>query len=181
MKVLRKAWELVCRLPRSILFYLATAALIALVYHQINLVGDFRIDDAYISFSFSKNLAAGNGPVFSHGVKAEGYSDFLWVVLVALGSWFYRGVDYYPVARVLALTALVLASVFTYRMVRRFASRWAAFFALGLLLSNTDVIRAMVSGLETVPYMAALVYGWHTYLREPRYARRYSTGTSTRT
>jgi len=174
MNVLRKAWVLVRRLPRSVLFYVATAALVALVLHQIDLVGDFRIDDTYISFSFSKNLAEGNGLVFSHGVKVEGYSNFLWVVLVALGSYFYRGVDYYPVARVLALTALVIASVFTYRMVRRFASRWAAFFAVGLLLSSTDVFRALVSGLETVPYMAALVYGWHTYLREPRGLRRYS-------
>jgi hypothetical protein len=174
MNVLRKAWVLVRRLPRSVLFYVATAALVALVFHQIDLVGDFRVDDAYISFSFSKNLATGHGPVFSHGVKVEGYSNFLWVVLVAVGSFFHRGVDYYPVARVLALTALVLAAVFTYRMVRRFASRWAAFLAVGLVLSSTDVIRAMVSGLETVPYMAALVYGWHTYLREPKDARRYS-------
>ncbi|HET9933647.1 MAG TPA: hypothetical protein VFQ35_23240 [Polyangiaceae bacterium] len=56
------------RTPRGILWLLAWIPIVALCVIQLELVGDFRIDDAYITFSFSKNLAAGNGPVFSHGV-----------------------------------------------------------------------------------------------------------------
>jgi arabinofuranosyltransferase len=36
----------------------------------------YEVDDAWISFSYAKNLAAGNGLVFAHGVRTEGYSNF---------------------------------------------------------------------------------------------------------
>ena len=62
----------------------ASLALAGLVIWQILTIGPFRVDDAYITFSFSKNLATGNGPNFSHGVRVEGYSNFLWMVLNAL-------------------------------------------------------------------------------------------------
>jgi len=40
-------------------------------------------DDAYISYRYAENLAHGNGLVFNRGEKVEGYSNFLYVVLMA--------------------------------------------------------------------------------------------------
>ena len=59
---------------------LIVAAAAAVFVSQLVAAGDARIDDAYITFSFSKNLALGHGPVYSHGVRVEGYSTFLWMV-----------------------------------------------------------------------------------------------------
>ena len=140
---------------------------------QFRLVGDFRVDDAYITFSFSKNLGHRHGPVFSTGERVEGYSNFLWMVVLALpyalgaedATWF---------ARVLgALSALSLVFV-TYRLARRRARPLIAASAPLLLLMTTDVFRAVQSSLETVPYALALAAATWGYLAEDPRRRRWS-------
>jgi hypothetical protein len=46
----------------------------------------FLVDDAFISFRYAKNLASGEGLVFNKGERVEGYTDFLWVVILSLFS-----------------------------------------------------------------------------------------------
>ncbi|TWE13741.1 hypothetical protein FHX69_5869 [Prauserella muralis] len=41
-------------------------------------------EDAYITFRYARNVADGLGPVFNAGERVEGYSNFLWLVLLAL-------------------------------------------------------------------------------------------------
>ncbi len=43
----------------------------------------FPVDDAYISFRYAANLARGEGLVFNVGERVEGYSNFLFVALMA--------------------------------------------------------------------------------------------------
>jgi len=53
-----------------------------LVVHALHF---FRpVDDAYISFRYAENLAAGQGVVFNAGERVEGYTNFLWVVVLSL-------------------------------------------------------------------------------------------------
>lgn len=40
------------------------------------------LDDAYISYRYAQNLAQGNGLVFNRGERVEGYSNFLYVLLM---------------------------------------------------------------------------------------------------
>src|SRR5262245_32333076 len=40
-------------------------------------------DDAFISFRYARNLATGNGLVYNVGERVEGYTNFLWTVLLA--------------------------------------------------------------------------------------------------
>ena len=50
----------------------------------------FLCDDAYITFRYARNVAAGNGLVFNPGEHVEGFSNFLWMlqlaVIAALGG-----------------------------------------------------------------------------------------------
>ncbi|MET8993541.1 hypothetical protein [Amycolatopsis sp. NPDC004169] len=41
-------------------------------------------EDALVTFRYAQNIADGNGPVFNPGERVEGYTNFFWVVLVAL-------------------------------------------------------------------------------------------------
>lgn len=41
-------------------------------------------DDAFISFRYAQNLAAGHGLVYNLGERVEGYTNFLWTILAAL-------------------------------------------------------------------------------------------------
>ncbi|MCE9499792.1 MAG: hypothetical protein K8R21_04740 [Leptospira sp.] len=42
-------------------------------------------DDAYISFRYAENLINGHGLVFNIGEYVEGYSNFLWILMIAGG------------------------------------------------------------------------------------------------
>ena len=44
----------------------------------------FLYDDAFISFRYAENLARGFGLVYNPGERVEGYSNFLWTVLMAI-------------------------------------------------------------------------------------------------
>src|SRR3954463_11179626 len=48
-----------------------------------SLVWNFVTDDAFISFVYSRNLAKHGQLVFNLGERVEGYTNFLWTVLLA--------------------------------------------------------------------------------------------------
>ena len=45
----------------------------------------FLGDDAFISFRYAQHMAAGEGVVWNPGERVEGYTNFLWVLLMAAG------------------------------------------------------------------------------------------------
>jgi arabinofuranosyltransferase len=45
----------------------------------------FLGDDAFISFRYARNLYEGHGLVWNPGGRVEGYTNFLWVLIMALG------------------------------------------------------------------------------------------------
>ncbi|MEO7036160.1 MAG: hypothetical protein ABI548_19630, partial [Polyangiaceae bacterium] len=147
--------------------------MLAIAIDQTRREGSFRVDDAYITFSFSKNLGTGHGPVFSHGLRVEGYSNFLWMVLVA-PHYVFTTSDPYLYARCLSFTCVALTLVAVYRLTRRAGSAVAAFAAVLLLACCSDLFRAAASGLETAAYAAAIIVGWSVYLAEPSDRRRWS-------
>src|SRR5437763_948394 len=57
-------------------------AAIALVVHS--LAYNFVTDDAYISFVFSRNFAEHGELSFNLGYPVEGYTNFLWTVVLGL-------------------------------------------------------------------------------------------------
>ncbi|HPQ70525.1 MAG TPA: hypothetical protein PKW95_15460 [bacterium] len=45
------------------------------------------LDDAFISFRYARNLVDGHGLVFNVGERVEGYTNFLWTILLAGLAW----------------------------------------------------------------------------------------------
>ena len=124
-------------------------------------IGDVTIDDAFITFSFSKNLALGHGPVFSHGVRVEGYSTFLWMVLVALPLVFTRGAAPLGMARVMGAPFVALLGWSVYRLARACgASRRMAAVCVLLLSFDTDLVVGYLTGMETLPYVALVTFAF---------------------
>lgn len=52
-----------------------------------HLLGDWQIDDAYISYRYAWNLVHGNNLVYNPGEIVEGYTNFLWTLVSAGGIW----------------------------------------------------------------------------------------------
>ncbi|MEU5258019.1 hypothetical protein [Amycolatopsis sp. NPDC021455] len=59
----------------------------ALIAAHASLYGHWLIDDAAITFAYSRNVADGFGPVLQPGASpVEGYSNPTWMILLALGK-----------------------------------------------------------------------------------------------
>src|SRR5437868_1524161 len=65
--------------PRALAPLLVAAPLLVLHTRVFN----FVTDDAYISFVYARNLARHGALVFNLGERVEGYTNFLWTVLLA--------------------------------------------------------------------------------------------------
>lgn len=76
---------LAASLPRtgflSLGLFLIACGLVVLQAYFFN----WKLDDAYITFSYARNWVEGHGIVFNVGERVEGYTCFLWVALSALG------------------------------------------------------------------------------------------------
>src|SRR5204863_68876 len=64
-------------------YWPVVVAAVLLVPHA--LLFDFVNDDAYISFRYARNLAEHGQLVFNVGERVEGFTNFLWTVLLAGG------------------------------------------------------------------------------------------------
>lgn len=142
--------------------------LLVLHVHFVNIT----IDDAFISFRYAENLAAGNGLVFNLGERIEGYSNFLWTILLALPSWLH--VDRYELG--LLVTAKVLGtllSVGTVLLVTRTAAlgrapeqRATAPLAALYLATLAPFSMWGIGGLETPLVTLLVALALHLHLCE---------------
>jgi arabinofuranosyltransferase len=66
---------------RLLVAVLLAASALALVAHS--LVWNFVTDDAFISFVYSRNLVEAGQLVFNLGERVEGYTNFLWTLVLA--------------------------------------------------------------------------------------------------
>src|SRR5436190_7638355 len=68
---------------RQRILVLALCAVAGAILIAHSLVWNFVTDDAFISFVYSRNLARHGQLVFNLGERVEGYTNFLWTVLLA--------------------------------------------------------------------------------------------------
>ena len=134
---------------------LAVCALALLLHARSYL--PFMVDDAFISMRYSWRLLHGHGLTWTDGERVEGYSNLLWVLLLAVGGLVQSNLVW--VARVLAFAAttaqfgLLLASG-----LRRngFAALWLCGMAALALAVCGPVAAWSIAGMEQ-PLVAALV------------------------
>ena len=116
-------------------------------------------DDAYISFRYVRNLAQGHGLVYNPGERVEGYTNFLWVILLVPFSAL--GLDLALVSIALTLICMAATVGLTAALVRRFwpePERLSFSIASALLALNYVVASYGTSGLETM--LGALLVLW---------------------
>ena len=152
----------------------AACVVVGFVALQVRLVGDWRVDDAYITFSYSRNLAIGRGPVYGYDLRVEGYSNFLWMVFVALPLSLWPRGDPALIARIGAFGSLALLGWIVWRLMRRRAGLLLSAALLAVLALWTDLTRATLSGLETTPHAALLALCILLYTHPSGTVRRWT-------
>lgn len=113
-------------------------------------------DDAYISFRYAKNWVEGAGLVFNAGERVEGYTNFLWVVL--LSPFQAAGLPLPLVSVVLTSTCLVSTLLATAALSERLSHQLGGTpgpsrhfpIAAALLGLNYTFASFGTSGLETM-------------------------------
>ncbi len=138
---------------------LLVAALVALAW-----VNRFIQDDAFISFRYARNLADGLGLVWNPGEAVEGYTNFLWTILIAAGMRL--GFDPVPFTVVLGLACFSLSLLFTWRLALA-AGLSVADAVLAVLLTGTNYTFSSYAtgGLETQMVTALSLAGFVVAVR----------------
>jgi arabinofuranosyltransferase len=145
---------------------LALAILTARVWY---LTGrDLILDDAYITFRYAQNLAAGLGLAFNPGDRVEGYTNFLWILLLGAARWL--GFD--PADASIALSYLSAAGtiLLLFALGRRLfrdlpGGEWSSLIAPLLFAGMGAHARYVVGGLEPNFYVFLLTLGLYLHVR----------------
>lgn len=117
--------------------------LAALAWHN-----RFVQDDAFISFRYSQNFVEGHGLVWNVGERVEGYTNFLWVLLVS--GALYLGIEPVGFTYVVGIICFILSLIFAFKIAEMLLrSKDWALLAVILLGTNYSFSSYATGGLET--------------------------------
>lgn len=131
-------------------------------------------DDAFISFRYARNLVRGEGLVMNPGERVEGFTNFLWTLLVA--PVLALDLDPAMVTQILGgiLSLLLVLGAFLFSE-RRLGGGWYSLVAPAFLAGNLAFVMESLSGLETMAF-CVLVFGAYVAFLEARRSCRCRPG-----
>ncbi|MCM2271748.1 MAG: hypothetical protein NDJ18_04225 [candidate division Zixibacteria bacterium] len=146
---------------RSVLILAPAIAIYAVLCLQLN----FTQDDAYISYRYVANFLNGHGLVFNIGEQVEGYTNFFWVIFMALAGSL--GADYIQFSKLLgalcgAGTIVVWYLIAEHLFFRR--SVWYVAMTIALVACNGAFAYWSPAGLETAAFALAVSLAIYWYL-----------------
>ena len=139
--------------------YIALISILILfgVEHSDGLLN--QADDAFISYQYAKNFIAGYGLVFNVGEYVEGYTNLLWVLLVAGVS--FLGIEPHVSGYILSLltSAALLIGCFLYsEAVLPAKYRSFAICAPIILYATNSFTHWSTAGLETPLFSSIFIF-----------------------
>lgn len=140
------------QVPQPVLWIFVAVAMAIFIYSAVDF--DLTQDDAFISFRYAENLLNGHGLVFNIGERVEGYTNFLWVIILALFKGLF-GLDYLGVSRAIGVGAGAGLFVLIYLLLRRHFSENLLILYAGiaaLMLLNLSIAYWAIASLETVAF-----------------------------
>jgi hypothetical protein len=141
---------------RERLLALATLALVAALLLAHSLVYKrFVSDDAFISLRYARRFVEGHGLTWTAGERVEGYTDFLWVILISACGWLHG--DYLSSALALDHMGAVLAVAMLGRSLRTGHLSSIRLLAGGGLLAASIPVAAWANGALEHGFMTGVL------------------------
>ena len=140
--------------------------LIVFVVHCLSL--DFTQDDAFISYRYVENLVQGNGLVFNLGERVEGYTNFLWIMILSVFARI--GLNIIVVSKILGVASGCVTLILLYQLTRMFFPKreWLLPLLPPLLLTASSAFAYWsISGLETSLFVMMVLLSVYLYLTRP--------------
>ncbi|WP_237134304.1 hypothetical protein [Pseudohongiella sp. O18] len=146
------------------LIYIACAVWLMLTGHPH--------EDAYILNIYARNLADGHGiSYFIGGPAAEGATDFLWMLLLALGEFI--GVDAASFAHLLNGIGLIAITCVATRLLSQDSAHWHYHVSATLLIAlivTSQIAQSSLSGFSAGFYCGAIaLLFWLLYIQDSRH------------
>ena len=123
-------------------------------------------DDAYISYRYARNLAGGQGLTFNPGERVEGYSNLLYVLLLAPAFLIARDSAIHPIAVALDGLCAAAALVLFHRRLRARDGDCPAALAAFLFAAWPALWLWNASGMETALVLLLQVALWAEVTRD---------------
>jgi arabinofuranosyltransferase len=144
----------------TIFSFISSAIVLVIHSRYFNII----VDDAYISFRYASNLAAGNGLVYNHGEHVEGYTNFLWVLILGLADRL--GFDIPTAAQFLGIGVSIACLAVVYCLSRTFQvqKKWSSFLAIWFLVLNGSFAFWVTGGLEVPLFTFLLLSASYIYV-----------------
>ncbi len=139
-------------------------ALGIVVYIATVVYFNFTQDDAFITFRYASNFLNGNGLVYNIGERVEGYTNFLWLLLMITGKL--AGFEFVLFSRILGVLSGVGTIIFTYLIGIKIFERSSIYPGLGAFLLGTFLPLGYWSaaGLETAAFSLMTIAAIYYYL-----------------
>ncbi len=137
------------------------------VIHCLSL--NFTQDDAFISYRYVENFTQGNGLVFNSGERVEGYTNFLWIILLSIFAQL--GLDIILVSKILGIASGCVTLILLQQISQLFLPKkdWLlALFPSVLLTASSAFAYWSISGLETTFFVMMVLVSVYLYLTYPR-------------
>ncbi|MFI5265011.1 MAG: hypothetical protein ACHQM6_10890 [Candidatus Kapaibacterium sp.] len=173
----------------AIIFSFATLLFLMQTIDFVN----FTVDDVFITLRISDNVAHGQGFVYNPGDRVEGYSNWLWVVLLSIPVvagvsrssspfellWIAKGLGLFFGIATLSTLFFLTKNAAGSSPRRSLLASIAVLFAASCAM----FVQWSIGGLETTLcaflYLFAALQAWHIFEeRPPRSARLFLFGTS---
>jgi hypothetical protein len=158
--------------PPAVVCLAIVVAFVALSLLRFN----FTIDDAYITFRYARNLAAGLGAVYNPGERVEGYSSPLWMFLIA--GAIRLGLNTVLFGKLFGLASAVATILLILRRGPRLFpdSTSTSVVAAALLAAGTPWMLWAIAGLETPLFILLSTAALFCFWDEIRRGRMKWTG-----
>lgn len=146
-------------------------------YYKLTMEASFIQDDAFTSLRYVQNFVEGNGLVFNIGERVEGYTNFLWVLLLSAVSLLAHALnlnlDLPSAAQLLSSLSGIPVLVLTYLLAKKILSKnftseiistFLALSAPAMVLFTTPFIYWSVSGMETPLFVSLTLLSVYYFL-----------------
>jgi len=131
-------------------YFISFAVVVLIGISIYNIVAlRFIVDDAYITMRYSRHLAEGYGPVYNIGERIEGYTNFLWMLILSLA--YKIGLDMPSTSQFLGMVfsvlTLLIVFMLSYQLVGKW--KWLSLVPLIMIANNRTFALWSTGGLET--------------------------------
>jgi arabinofuranosyltransferase len=148
-------------------FLLAGAVLLFFAGTQIYWF--YTVEDAFISFRYCDHMLQGRGLVYNPGDQVEGYTNFLWILLIALPR---LCLEFPLAAKIPGLVlGLLLLFLLSRMSINRYGDRISGALAALMVSICPGIQMWAVAGLETLLFTFCIVCGLFFHEKNSRTGR----------